>query len=347
MICGDLWNLGDLALLLQNLEIARSSGRRAFVRRWAALPGEIEAQVEAAGGVFVDGRNPAKLLPVARRSDIVIGGGQLVRGNVSRKSLASLVAAVLATRAGGGRVTTRGLGVSPVGSGLTASLWRVVLTLAQDVRVRDAASLRNVGRIAPGAKVLQTADMAFYPSRLHEHAERSAASASTILIAPCIDPSENRSLNGPVFPELVRLARARFPGSAIVFACHDGRPSMDPAAAETLMRLHGIEGRKSAPHDLKSFLQDYKSAEIVITNRLHSVVFALLSGRPVLAVNDGSPKIDAVASAFAVPTIALDAVADAPEAFDRALAFDHAVRRAALDEAAAGARRNIEDGIPA
>jgi polysaccharide pyruvyl transferase WcaK-like protein len=347
MICGDLWNLGDLALLLQNLEIARSLGRRAFVRRWGALPCEIEAQVEEAGGTFVDGRKPAKLLAVARGSDIVIGGGQLVRANVSPKSLALLLAAVLAAKSSGGRVTTRGLGVSPIGRGLPLFLWRSVLTLADDVRVRDEASLRNARQIAPRAKALLTADMAFYPSRLHKHAGSSLGSAPTILIAPCIDPSEGRSLDGAVFPALVELAQARFPQAELVFACHDARPGMDGEAADTLIRRHTLRARKSAPHDLKAFLQDYKSAELVITNRLHSVVFALLSGRPVLAVNDGSPKIDAVAQAFSVSTVRLEAAAEAEGAIERALGFDRAARHAALETAAAGARRNIEDGTSA
>lgn len=345
MICGDLWNLGDLALLLQNLEIARDEGRRAFVRKWAPLPTEIVDQVVAAGGTFVDGRNPARILSIARRSDIVFGGGQLVRANVSSKSLLSLLAAALACKSGGGRLTTRGLGVSPIEKPVARLLWRSVLMLADDVRVRDAASARHASAIAPGARIVQTADMAFYPSRLHGHAQASLETASTILVAPCIDRSERRSMDGPVFPVLLKLARERFPQAELVFACHDPRPAMDVAAADQLMQRHAIAGRKSAPHDLKAFLGDYARAELVITNRLHSVVFALLSGRPVLAVDDGSPKITAVAGAFGVPTVRLDDVPAASGAIDKALAYDHAERAAALRAAGADARRNIGNGM--
>ena len=62
LIGGDLCNLGDLALLLQNLGQAPAEGRRTFVRRWAPLPEQVEQQVRDAGGIFIPGKHLARFL---------------------------------------------------------------------------------------------------------------------------------------------------------------------------------------------------------------------------------------------------------------------------------------------
>ncbi|WAJ29182.1 polysaccharide pyruvyl transferase family protein [Antarcticirhabdus aurantiaca] len=340
-ICGDLCNLGDLALLLQNLEIARDQGRRAWVRRWAPLPAEIEEQVSEAAGRIVDGRDLPRFLSLASRCDMVIGGGQLVRENVSTRSLLFLAMGVTACKLRGGRVATRGLGVSAVRSRKLRLLWRQVLGRAGDIRVRDEASAVNAARIVPGAKVLQTADMAFYPSRLHGHESRAAAASPSILIAPCIDGSEERSIDGAALPRLLEAARTRFPDAELVFACHDPRPGMDAKASDLLIEGHGLRARKSAGNRLDVLLEEYGRAGIVITNRLHSVIFSLLSKRPVLVVDDGSRKIAAVATAFRIPTIGRGDESGAEEAVATALDFDRDVRAAALDDMSARAKRNL------
>lgn len=339
-VCGDLCNLGDLALLLQNLEIARRDGRDAVVRRWAPIPDEIVTQVEAAGGRLLNGQDLRSFLAVAVRSDMVIGGGQLIRDNVSLRSLLFLVAGTLAVRRGGGMISTRGLGVSIIRDVKRAFLWRQVLKRAEDIRVRDLASRTNALELLPKAKVRLTADMAFLPSALHAHAA-GRSGGQRILIAPCIDGSENRDMDGPVLKQLVDAARRRFPDAEIVFACHDPRPGMDGFAADTLIRSLGLaSSRKFDGYDLRGLLAEYQGAALVITNRLHSVIFSLLMRKPVLVVSDGAKKIEAVASQFSVPLVSLGAN-NADSAVDAALTGDANVREAALSKMADLAALNI------
>lgn len=340
LICGDLHNLGDLALTLQNLELARADGRTAYVRRWAQLPDAIEAQVKAAGGALINGRAPAALLAVAARADIVIGGGQLVRDNISHKALALLFAAVCATRAAGGTVTTRGLGVSRVQSRLRRLLWRGVLRLCDRINVRDAGSVRNALLLSAPNRVALTADMAFLPTTLHDRLHHSGAPGNTLLIAPCRDGSEGRSLDGPGFAAVLAAARAALPCREIAFACHDPRTGMDGAAADAIDAAYALDGVRLEGYGLDALFSAYTDAALVITNRLHSVVFALLAERPVLVVDDGTHKIASVAELFDLPVaqhMQAYAPAEAQALVARALAPDRAgwgTRKAELAGAA-------------
>jgi hypothetical protein len=196
-LCGDLHNLGDLALLLQNLEAVRKAGQEARVRRWQPLPRAIERQVSAAGGTLFDGRSAQAALTAAWGADIVIGGGQLIRGNVSFRSLLLLTVMATVVRSSGGRITCRGLGASHIVPGVRRRLWRTIFRLASSIAVRDTASKTNIAELTTQSKVALTADMAFLNSELHGKLHAGAAPANgMIVIAPCIDPSEGRSIEG-------------------------------------------------------------------------------------------------------------------------------------------------------
>lgn len=336
--CGDLHNLGDLALLLQNLEAAPPT-RRLYVRRWSPLPDAIEAQVAAAGGILVSGRGAA-FLALAFRSDIVIGGGQLVRDNVSLASLVTQLAAGLAARGGGGRVETRGLGVGRITRAIPRLLWRLLLRLAPVVRVRDEASARNAAALVGEGRVRLTADMAFLPGRLHARASPDTP-ARHILIAPCTDPGEDRAFDGPGLPLLAAALGKALPDLPIAYAAHDPRPGMDAQAAEALA-ARGLAGRPPAHGwSLPALLADYHAAALVVTNRLHAIIFALLAGRPVLIVDDGNSKTAAIATRFAIPSVSLVRNGDVSAAVDVALRYDRAARAETLATMARAAAANL------
>lgn len=341
--CGDLCNLGDLALLMQNLE-AKAPERRAYVRRWSGLPDEIVFQVEAAGGFLVNGRRGLRFAALARRCDIVIGGGQLVRDNISLRSLVFQYAAALAARAGGGTVTTRGLGVGAIRNGKRRILWRALLRLTPKVFVRDTASEHNAAALVGSNRVVRTADMAFLPSRLHTAAHADEVAGDRVLIAPCIDLSEDRSIDGLAFPALLAAIRAALPDQALVFACHDPRPGMDGFAADRLIDAHALsDARKSDGYDLAALLGEYHAAALIVTNRLHAVIFSLLADRPVLVVDDGTRKTAAMAERFGIPSVTMADAAAMPGAVRAALDYDAPARARALTEMARQAARNLEN----
>ncbi|MFL0413501.1 polysaccharide pyruvyl transferase family protein [uncultured Sphingomonas sp.] len=339
--CGDLCNLGDLALLLQNLEHL-PSGSVAYVRRWNPLPPEIVRQVNAAGGRLVDGRGILSFIRLASTCDVVIGGGQLVRDNVSLASLIAQYAGARAARARGGRVTTRGLGVSALRDPRRRTIWRALLRLAEEVRVRDSASAANAIALVGKERVRQTADAAFMPGRLNQRAGSEPQARDRIIIAPCIDRSEDRATTAASITDIVNAARAQRPADQLLFACHDPRPGMDRDAAEQLISASRLESaRISASYDLDALLSEYRHASLVVTNRLHAIIFALLSGCAVVVLDDGNAKTQFIAERFGLPLLAGDAGSYIAKAVESALNFDAACRRGHLSDMSTLAAANF------
>jgi hypothetical protein len=341
LYCGDLSNLGDLALLLQNLEHL-PSGATAYVRRWAPLPAEIERQVAAAGGTLVDSRRVLRFVKLAASCDIIIGGGQLVRDNVSLASLAVQYAAVHAARWHGGRVVTRGLGVGAIRDFRRRWLWRALLRLAPQVRVRDAASVENAAALVGRDRVVQTADLAFVPGHLHARASYDAPARDRILVAPCIDGNERRSMAPDTLAQVLAVACTHRPGDDLVFVCHDPRPGMDSAAAESLIHDLAIaDARVLKTFDLDALLGEYRRASLVVTNRLHAIIFALLADCPILVMDDRTTKTQFTAALFGLPVAYPGDVASTHQATMRALRFVPGSRGDVLDAMGQRALANL------
>lgn len=337
-VCGDLHNLGDLKLLLQNLALAPQGG--GLVRRWAPIPAVVEWQVEAAGGRLMPGK-----AVFAFGAEIVLGGGQLVRDNVSIAALGGLLLAVMSARLGGGRLVTRGLGISPIRSPLRRLLWRTVLANCARINLRDAASARNLAMLLPRRRPVVTADMVFLPTEGIHAIVPGAARRDRIVIAPCIDGSEGRSLEGTGTDAAVAFALEALPDATIVIACHDPREGMDKAAAQRLAtRWADRDVRIADGYELNALTGLYQRAAIVITNRLHSLIFSILTDAPVLAVEDGSAKVRVVTEDFAIPTLPRDDAAGASLQVHRALRFDRAARHGVRQDMAARAAGNLEPG---
>lgn len=339
-VCGDLHNLGDLKLLLQNLALA--GGRGGFVRRWSPLPEAVERQVEAAGGVLVSGK---AVLGFARRAfgaRLVFGGGQLVRDNVSIASLLALLIAVASARAGGGSLVTRGLGVSAIRSPLRRLLWRAILSCCATVNLRDEASARHLVRLLPGKAHAVNADMVFLPTA-GAHAVTPGRSARRwIVIAPCVDGSEGRSLEGDGLDAALDAALRILPDARVVVACHDPREGMDKAAAARLVARW--PDRRVEVHDgyeLDALIALYREAALVLTNRLHALIFAILAEAPALAIEDGTAKVRVAADRFAIPVLPREEPASAAACVAAALAFDRDQRRRSRQEMARKAAGNL------
>ena len=340
MIAGDLHNLGDLALLLVNLDNARREGRPALVRRWGPIPKGIARQVEAGGGRIVDGRAPGAMLRLGLGADMLIGGGQLVRQNTSLRALGYLTLTVLAVRLGGGRIETRGLGVSET-RGLRRALWRFILARCHTLNLRDRESLARAAALAPRVRARLTADMAL-TGDLQARAARVGRPDPSIVVAVCEDASEGRSVPGETLQSLLSAAKQRWPGVPVRAAVHDLRPGAD---RDFLMRALGNDGDvliDDAGGDLGQLLAIYRDAEIVITNRLHSGLFAAEFGRPLVVLDDGNDKLRLLYDQLSAARIDLQAAAqaDALDVLDEAVAGAKR-REAALPGLREAARRNL------
>ncbi|AOR78116.1 polysaccharide pyruvyl transferase family protein [Novosphingobium resinovorum] len=339
-VCGDLHNLGDLKLLLQNL--ALTEGRGGIVRRWAPLPAEIERQVITAGGELVSGR---AVLGFARRAfgaQIVLGGGQLVRDNVSIAALVGLLLAIVSARLGGGALVTRGLGVSVIRSPLRRALWQAILAQCGVVNLRDEGSSKNLERLFPGKARAVHADMVFLPTGGAHAIIPGGGPRRWIIVAPCADPSEGRSIEGDALDAVVARALDRLPGAGLAIACHDPRACMDKAVAARLVaRWPDREITVFDGYDLARLVTLYREAALVVTNRLHALIFAILADAPALAVEDGTAKVRVVADRFDVPVLPREGRTAAGACLDAALSFDRLSRRRMRQNLALSAARNL------
>jgi exopolysaccharide biosynthesis predicted pyruvyltransferase EpsI len=213
------------------------------------------------------------------------------------------------------------------------------------VLVRDAASERNAIALVGADRVRLTADMAFVPSSLHRRAADGQHRADLVLVAPCIDDSEGRTIDGPAFPALMEEIAAALPGIPLAFVCHDPRPDMDERAAALLVARHKLTAR-SATHgyDLSKLLDDYHHAALVVTNRLHAAIFAMLAGRPVLIIDDGNTKTAAAAARFHVPVLSLADRDRFAAMVVAALNYDDVARAEAIRATARAAEANLPSG---
>jgi polysaccharide pyruvyl transferase WcaK-like protein len=313
-ICGDLHNLGDLALLLENLAYERD--RRVLARQWSDLPVGIAAQVQEAGGNLFDGRRLLASLRQARNADMVIGGGQIVRQNTSLRSLGYLALAAAVVRWSGGRIEARGLGIGET-RGIRAALWRSILRRARTIEVRDDASFARALALCPQGRVRKGLDLVLRGDVALRAAGEPVAPA--IVVALCKDDSERRAVDEKRLLGLLDEARRRWPGAALVGAVHDLRPGADSAAVERLA-AHGV-GAFDSGGDLGRLLALYRDAEIVLTNRLHAGVFASLYGRPLVVLDDGNDKLAILHEALSGVLSGQGNEHDSPAAvLDRALA---------------------------
>ncbi|MFD2401099.1 polysaccharide pyruvyl transferase family protein [Novosphingobium soli] len=96
-------------------------------------------------------------------------------------------------------------------------------------------------------------------------------------------------------------------------------------------------------YDLGALCGLYGEAALVVTNRLHALVFALLADAPALAIEDGSAKLRALAERFGVPLLpqAQEREPRAADCVAAALAFDRSHRARLRQEMAGAAAGNL------
>lgn len=341
----DLNNLGDLFLLFQNLELVSEEDTIVLVRQHGPIAPQIRKRLEDRGVHLINSKSVSRFMAACWRSNVVIGGGQMVRDNVSLRGLVILVFGLVLARLSGGRVTTRGIGVSPIRKLQVKALWRRVLRLCDRVVVRDATSLANASQLVANLKIELAADMGFYPSKQNERLRNAAdvipSDSACIIIAPCVD--EERVMGGPALGELIEALRRAFPRSEMVVLCHDIREEMDKRAASMIMGQCSLsDARVVAPHDLDTVFSYYEQARFVVTNRLHSAIFSLLSGRPLLIWMDGSEKLENVCADFSIPSVKTEESAEKiKELMAASLSFNRSYREAALREKVELSRKNV------
>ena len=147
-------------------------------------------------------------------------------------------------------------------------------------------------RLAPRKSFLVNADMVFLPTRVGLRITPASGERSWIVVAPCVDASEGRLLEGSGLDAGFDEALRALPGARVIIACHDPRENMDKAAAARLVaRWPAVAVEVLDGYDLDALIALYREAALVLTNRLHALIFAILADAPALAIEDGTAKV--------------------------------------------------------
>ena len=246
------------------------------------------------GAVYVF--NPFSFLPVMRRTKLYIsGGGSLIQNQTSTRSLNYYLLSIRLAKLTGNRVLMYGCGIGPVsGEGCRKSAARVIdrnvdaITLREDL---SAEELKTMGVTKP--KVYVTAD----PALLLEAGSEGAVDG--FLLGNNIDPAGRYALfvlrewqgfeaKKQAFVQSAKYVKDAYGLTPIFFALEPGRDL--PPSREVARELPFECPMLSAPADEKLIIGMMKKMQVVVSMRLHALIFASSVAAPLVAVSY-DPKV--------------------------------------------------------
>ncbi len=240
--------------------------------------------------------NPFSFLRVMRRSKLYIsGGGSLIQNQTSTRSLNYYLLSIRLAKLTGNRVLMYGCGIGPVnGAASRKRAARVIdrnvdaITLREDL---SAEELKAMGVTRP--KVYVTAD----PALLLEPGSEGAVDG--FLLGNNLDPTGRYALfvlrdwpgfeaKKQAFVESANYVRQAYGLTPIFFALEPGRDL--PPSREVAEKLPFECPMLSAPGDEKLIIGMMKKMRIVVSMRLHALIFASSVAAPLVAVSY-DPKV--------------------------------------------------------
>lgn len=319
---GDLNNLGDLALLFQCCYGLRLldplKNAKFFVSVWKPLPPEIIDQLQQNAIEVLSGKSVPAILRQLPRSLHVWSGGQLVRNNTSIASLAVSAITLMVGGIVGAKSAVIGCGVSalsPKYEALYRRIFRDTLVFA----ARDRVSFERAQALVPSNRCVLTEDLIHFDGPIRK-LFRPDADRPEIIIAPCQDESEARYIDTRQLSALVKRASQNLNVDRVNLVSHDIRSEMDPAVCDMIekeLTREGIPCKAIVTPNIENLISYYRSSRLVVTNRLHSVFFGLLSKAAVIILDDGNPKLTQAAERFSIPIIKVGELS--PSALDSVL----------------------------
>lgn len=301
-------NLGDAFIALAESEHLSRSGRYpggVVVATWRPAGAEVTSDLTR-GGVCVApiAPNPWRFLRRCIGADVFIGGGNMLRPDVSTAWLLGVTAGCAVARLTGGRVSVVGAGAVAMPADRRHMLWSGLLALASRIQLREEQSAALTRRDHPRAAraVSVTGDAAFVsPSS----AAPALLAEGTCLFAPGHDPAAARTVDADLVVEIVRALIGQGRLRRVLVVAHDPRAGLDGDACEQLgarlRREFAVEVSVVLPRGTRELLGLYATASVVVTNRLHSLIVAALHGLPVLCLHDATDKLVPFARALGYP----------------------------------------------
>ena len=296
---GDAQNVGDIAIAFATHQLLTEAGiDEIAILQWN-IPDEIARDEFSQLPMPIISSKSMRALWKSLGSLQIIGGGQMVRNNQSIAAVALLLIRVILARITCGKVVALGIGVSYLENKPLKFLWMIILRLCNAVCVRDRASFANATKM--GIRPILTGDLVFLARSIFDTRNPLR---NSIVVAPCVDPSEGRYVNYQHISALIAAIHKPYPDARLIGALHDER--LDRQALIEISERCGVSfddiydsGR---PADFASL---YGNSLLTITNRLHAIIFSIRSGAAVICCNDGG-KIEAAAIDFGLPQIKAD-----------------------------------------
>lgn len=305
-------NLGDDALLATLLALLPPSCRVVATAR-------DQQHVREQFGVATCPRDePIRLLlALVRARALVLGGGSLLQDSTSRRSLLYYVVLMLAARLLGRPVLLWGQGLGPLNTRTGRLLARLSLQLAQGTTWRDDQSTAMAAAWGIHAPVGRDPVWSLPRRNAADSADGPAAGAICLCWrpTPLLNAAGWRQLENQVIED----ARHRqAPVCLAPFHAHQDTPLLKACA--TRLQAAGLMCHVWHPRTPWHFMDGLAPVGLVVAMRLHAVILAAMADRPLLALSY-DPKVDAAATAMAIPSInlaAADGLAALPDAWERA-----------------------------
>jgi len=342
------FNAGDEAILYSLLAMLRSKAPRCSIQVACTARREpISKWYESLDVDPFSVRNLWRLLTALVSRRLIIGGGQMIAGDRSLKNLLLCWMMLLINRTLGKRPVLLGVGVEGLARGRAKRLARLIAGAAWRIACRDQQSLDQLlAAGCPPGKLQLTADLVLSGELLGLAPEPAGPTQPTKTILLVLHHSPLRSYAAAegttvAYRRVIAQIRQQAPEHSLTVMAHDCRAKFDAGLLDELASLNEDEGVRYVPLDsLPQALGEYSRAALVISVRMHPLIFAALLGRPWLAVGR-SNKVAALADRFGAPHAqSLDQVA--PLLAKMLNQASSAPQDAALAEARADAWKNIE-----
>ena len=218
------------------------------------------------------------LLRLLWRSDVIIGGGQIIDGMYGATLPLIQFFVALCCRLSGGRVMIGGVGATDNYTLLTKIIYKSIFILSNVIILRDAASLNRVQNLIGREHKLRYApDFVFSLKADFPKAEVRRYAVLAVHHAPHLS-----LLNHEVATKIALHMSERF-GRNFVIVAHDLRPDFDLSFAKSVASNVAKLSNAQAPA-VKIFsstyecLEFYASATVVVSSRMHPLILAAISG---------------------------------------------------------------------
>ncbi len=239
--------------------------------------------------------------------ELVIGGGQIMTGDVSVKGLVALLGLTTAARVRRSSTVLLCIGTQGIDRGRSRLLVAAILRNVQRVIARDEDAVASLRRCTRQPEQIElTADVVFngmLRDRDRPPSTETPPSDDQVLLV--LHWSSMRSIvESAASEQLLRALDEQLIDASIVVQSHDRRAAFDDGGVATLNALGNwgsrIEFRPFS--DLDRLIEGYRSSEVIVSARMHPLIISTVLGKPCIALR-GSAKTSALANKLNIPIV--------------------------------------------